>query len=1049
MQPYVRFPAIHGNRIAFVAEDDVWVVSAEGGPTRRLTAVQGHTSHPVFSPDGRQLAYLSTREGTAEVYLCDAQGGGHTRLTYGSGATAVCGFGDDGESVIYASAAGRPSPKEAMLWSVPVGGGEPARLPYGLGTALAVDGEHIALARHEDDLARWKRYKGGRMGTIWLSTGGAFTQLDADGARVARPMWLDGRLWFVSDGSYVANLWSCLPDGSELRQETHHDDFAVRHASSDGGAIAYACGARLFRLVPGEEPVEVALDHHAPAERLARRQVSTRRYLQGVDLHPDGRSLALNIRGKAVTIGTFEGAPEQHGARHGTRYRLLRWFADGERLAAASDGSGEEQVIVFADGTERALPCPELGRPTDLSVSPTGEHIAAVDDRNQVFVLPLDGEPVRADHSDAGRITSPRWSSDGQWLVYSATAHRGAAAQLRLFHVPSGAVHPLTDGRFLDTSPSFDPAGRFVAFLSNRDLSPVYDQAFFDVNFPATLRPYLVMLQGSEPTPFRREPQPVGGKSDTLEPAESVDIELDGIAQRLVRVPMRARRYLHLEATLQGLVADSEPVNTGRDNWSAGGAPPARRSLHILHHSTQTEHSGLPRHSGFTVSHNGKALLLRVSDKLRVVPFPGPDKKLPTGSGAGRKTGWFNSRRVSVTIDPRAEWGQMLRESWRWMRDHFWVDDHSGVDWDAAWERYSPLLDRVATRGEYSDLVWLMIGELGTSHAYEMQGDYRRLPGWSVAKLGAEFTWDDGWKIARLAQGDAELHRGTSPLTAPGVGLEVGDVLTRIDGAPAREDEAVGGALIDRGGKRVRLQVRPADGGEERSVVVTALPSDANAWYRAWVRANRERVHRETNGRVGYVHIPDMGPGGYADFHRDYLVECTRDALVVDVRYNRGGHVSQLIMEKLLRRPVGYNIARYDGHSTYPSHAMAGPMVALTNEMAGSDGDIFSHTFKLYGAGPLIGTRTWGGVIGIWPRARHADGGLTTQPEFSFWFEDVGWQVENYGTEPDIEVPVHPEDYAAARDVQLERGLAEIQRLLAEFKGHPGLGERPYLGRQR
>lgn len=1042
MSPYVRYPAVAGDRVVFVCDDDLWSVALAGGPTRRLTANQGTVSHPVFASDGSKLAYLSTRDGTSEVYVSDADGGTPTRLTWGSGATAVCHVSEAG--VVYASSAGRPSAKEAMLWRVPLEGGEPARLEFGLAVSLAVHGDNVALARHEDDLAKWKRYRGGRVGCIWFRTDGDFVRLDVGVARVANPMWLGGRLWFVSDHTFTANLWSVDTNGGDLRQETHHDDFAVRHAQTDGTHVVYACGADLWRLVPGSESVRVELDHSSPAERLVDRQVGLR-HLQSARLHPDGRSLAMVVRGKPVTIGTFEGPMRVLGDRNGPRYRLLTWFHDGERLAAVSDATGEDRLVVFDNDGERTVDVPGLGRPLAVEVSPDGGRVALTDDRGSVAVVHLGGGSEIIDFSEAGRCSGLSWSSDGQWLVYACPTARGVASTIKLWGV-DGTTADLTDGRFRDTSPSFDPCGRFVAFLSNRELDPVYDQAYFDVNFPLSVRPYLVTLRGDVTSPLHPEPRAVGGSAAKPNAAETVAIETEGIRDRLIRMPMPSRRYLALHATLTGLVASSEPVaGAGASAWKGSGAPPANKFLHIYHWSTRSETQGLPRHSGFSVSSNGKALLLRVGFKLRVVPLPGPEKKLPNGSSAGRKNGWFAASRVSVRLDLRTEWRQMLRETWRWMRDHFWTDNHSGVDWDAVWTQYSPLLDRVCSRREYGDLVWEMVGELGTSHAYEMLGDYRRLPGWRVGTLAAEYSWADGWRVDRLARGEAGMPGGTSPLTQAGVDVRVGDVIVAVDGLTLAEHQPVGSALVDRGGKRVDVRVRRGD--DVRTVTITALHDASNAWYRDWVRGNRERIHAETDGRVGYVHIPDMGPSGYSDFHRDYLRECLRDALIVDVRYNRGGHVSQLILEKLRRTPIGYNQSRWDGASTYPSHAVRGPMVALTNEMAGSDGDIFSHSFKIYGLGPLIGARTWGGVIGIWPRARHADGSITTQPEFSYWFQDVGYQVENYGTDPDIVVPVHPEHYGTGQDVQLERGLAEVLSALETAPPAPDLGDRPYLGR--
>ncbi len=369
----------------------------------------------------------------------------------------------------------------------------------------------------------------------------------------------------------------------------------------------------------------------------------------------------------------------------------------------------------------------------------------------------------------------------------------------------------------------------------------------------------------------------------------------------------------------------------------------------------------------------------------------------------------------------------------------------SQVDWVAIHDRYLPLVDRVCSRSEFSDLMWEMQGELGTSHAYEFGGDYRPEPSYWQGHLGADFEYDskmDAWQITHIYQGDAWEPAADSSLTKPGINIKVGDHLISVNGRKLSHSLSPAAALVNLAWNEVLLGVSGKDGSEPRSVTVKVLASETPARYREWVEANRQRVHQATGGRVGYVHIPDMMGKGYAEFHRGYLAEVDREGLVVDVRFNGGGHVSALILEKLARRRLGYDTSRWGQVPVpYPPESVLGPMVALTNEHAGSDGDIFSHGFKMMKLGPLIGKRTWGGVIGITPSHPLVDGTLTTQPEFSFWFSDVGWGVENYGTDPDIEVDITPQDYARGFDAQLERAIEEIQKLLEA--NPPGLPEFP------
>jgi tricorn protease len=395
-----------------------------------------------------------------------------------------------------------------------------------------------------------------------------------------------------------------------------------------------------------------------------------------------------------------------------------------------------------------------------------------------------------------------------------------------------------------------------------------------------------------------------------------------------------------------------------------------------------------------------------------------------------------------------AEFRQMFQEAWRLQREQFWTEDLSGIDWAAIHNRYQPLVQRITTRSEFSDLLWELQGELETSHAYEMGGEYRKGPDYRQGFLGVNWEYDTdkgGYRITHIARGDTWDPSTTSPLTGPGVNLDVGDVVLAINGQPLSGQVTPAERLVNQAGVEVVLTIRGADDAPPRMVTVKALGDERPARYRDWVEANRSRVHEATSGRVGYIHVPDMGADGYAEFHRAYLVEFDRDALIIDVRVNGGGHVSGLLLEKLARKRVGYDFPRWAAPKPYPDESPAGPMVCLTNELAGSDGDIFSHTFKMLKLGPLVGKRTWGGVIGIWPRHGLVDGTVTTQPEFSFYFDDVGWRVENYGTDPDIEVDNAPHDYARGADPQLDKAIEVALDVLSKHPPHrPHPTDRPH-----
>jgi tricorn protease len=537
-------------------------------------------------------------------------------------------------------------------------------------------------------------------------------------------------------------------------------------------------------------------------------------------------------------------------------------------------------------------------------------------------------------------------------------------------------------------------------------------------------------------------------KPDPAAPAKPpLRIDLDGVGDRVVPVPVPEGRYSQVVGIKGKILMTSWPVlgSLGRDSFSGGAGP--RGSLEVYDLSEQRHDVLTGGINGFEVSGDGLTLAYRSGRRLRVVKAG--EKPPEYDDGASRRSGWLDLDRVRVSVDPGSEWMQMFKEAWRLQRDHFWAEDMSGVDWWLVLDRYMPLVGKVATRLEFSDLMWEMQGELGTSHAYELGGDYRPAPAYLIGHLAADLAHDDeaaSWRFTHVVDGDPWDPEAGSPLRAPGVNIAAGDRLLAVNGRRVDAETTPAALLVNQAGLAVELTVADADGSEKRTVVVSTLRDDRPARYREWVSGNRARVHEATGGRVGYVHLPDMGARGYAEFHRSYLAEVEHEALIVDVRFNGGGHVSQLVLEKLARRRIGYDVSRWGEPEPYPADSPAGPLVALTNEHAGSDGDIFTHCFKLLGLGPVVGKRTWGGVIGISPRHALVDGSLTTQPEYAFWFSDVGWSVENYGTDPDVDVDIRPQDHVAGHDPQLDKA---VELALAALRKHrplsADLAQRPRL----
>ncbi len=1095
-QGYYRWPTIHGDTVVFVCEDDLWSVAASGGVARRLTANPGSVQSPALSPDGALLAFVGRDEGPGEVFVMPAEGGEARRLTFLGATMRVCGWSRDGREILFASSASLPFARMALLYAISADGGEPRLLPTGPAVTISYGpADGAVIGRNESDPARWKRYRGGRTGDVWIDVDGTgeWRRLIALPGNIAIPLWVGERIYFVSDHEGVGNLYSCLPTGEDLQRHTWHREYYARFPSTDGRRIVYHAGADLYLFDPETNTSRtIDVELHSPRTQRKRRFVDPARFLQSVALHPAGHALAAVVRGKPFTFGNWEGAVLHHGDPGAVRYRLASWLPDGRRMVVVSDAAGEETLeihsVTFGNGVQQTtsgesaasgavvplfdepvrLEGLDIGRPMSLVVSPKALLVAIANNRNELLLVDLTERTVRLlDRSRHAPMPGIAWSPDGRWLAYGFWETRQTSV-IKLCEIATGVITPVTRPVLVDRSPAFDPEGKYLYFISYRDFDPVYDDMHFDLGFPRGARPFLVTLRADLRSPFVPGPHPLeqapkppateakpAGESDertahaqeTAQSEPAITIDLEGIADRIVAFPLPVGRYRQIAGIPGKALFTVFPIEGALgQSWMPGDSAAARGRLDVYDFETLSSDTLIDNVSSFHLSSDSKTLVYRAGNRVRVVKAG--EKPKDNSNEPGRKSGWVDLSRIKLMISPPAEWVQMYREAWRLQRDHFWTPDMSGVNWLMVYQRYLPLLERVATRGEFSDLLWEMQGELGTSHAYEYGGDYRPEPRYSLGKLGADLRYDaetDSYIVERIIGGDVWNERASSPLARAGVNIAPGDRLIAVGSRRVGRGVSPHELLVNQAGSDVLLTFRKADG-TLRAVTIKALYDETQARYREWVERNRTIVHDATNGRVGYLHIPDMQAYGYAEFHRGFLAEVTREGLIVDVRYNAGGFVSPLIAEKLARKRLGYDVSRWGEPAPYPPESMMGPMVAIINEAAGSDGDIISHVFKMMKLGPLIGKRTWGGVIGIRPRDTLIDGGVTTQPEYSFWSAEAGWQLENHGVEPDIEVEMRPQDYVAGVDPQLERAIAEVLRLMSDNPPRlPEFGERPRL----
>jgi tricorn protease len=1048
---YLRMPAIAGDRLAFVADDDVWTATTEGGTASRLTSDHAAVNSLALSPDGDLVAYGCTRDAHPEVYVVETAGGVSRRLTYwGDPSTRVIGW-LDGHPVA-TTTAGQPSIRPTWAYLVPVDGGPPERLPYGPVSAMRrgpTGAVVVGINQSSRRGAAWKRYRGGSAAALWLdSTGGGtferfLTELDG---QLEDPCWVGERVAFVSDHEGWGNVYSVDATGGDLRRHTDHGDHYARAASSDGTHVVYQCAGDIWlldELTADSQPRLLEIELGSARHGTAPVTLDAKEHLNAFAPGREGRGSAVEVRGSVFWLTHRDGPARHLGGGDGVRARTPHTFGpkDAQLVAWVTDADGEDAVevapVTGGEAAPRRFAGGQLGRVGGITGSPDGSRVAVAANDGRVIVIDLaDGALQTLEQGVHDQSTGLAFSPDSKWLAWSRPGPE-PLSNIRLARLSDGECVDATPLRFGDTDPVFSMDGKYLVFLSSRTFDPVYDAHVFDMSFAGSTRPYLVTLAASTPSPFEAEPDGRPRRSDDRDgtshavtaPAPvlvEVTVDIEGLHERLTRAPVVAGHYTNLRAVEDGVafLREPSPGVLGED----GAKPDAksRAALVRLDFEKGRELELLDALDSFEVSGDGRSVVVRDGDRLRVLPADRREnsENWKDGGPPGDVVDEVDLSRVRVRVDPVVEWRQMYDEAARLMRDHFWVEDMSGVDWAAAVARYRPLVERLSTRDDLSELIWEVQGELGTSHAYESQPARHVEDRRKLGFLGGDFERDAGgtWRVARILPGEVGVPSARSPLRAPGAGVAVGDAITAIDGRPVDPAFGPAASLVGAADKPVELLVQ-RDGAALRRVAVTALADDRSLRYLAWVAEKRAAVHEATAGRVGYLHVPDMMGYGWAEMHRDLNLEIAREALIVDVRHNRGGHTSELVLEKLGRRVLGWDTVRHGQPQRYPHDAPRGPIVAITDFWAGSDGDIITATFKLRKLGPVVGTRTWGGVIGIDGRYDLVDRSMVTQPRYSFWFEELGWGVENHGVDPDVEVQYPPQDWAAGRDPQLEEGL--------------------------
>lgn len=1042
----VSQPAIGKSGIAFVYAGDLWAAGIDGTNVRRLTGISGVTN-PAISPDGTLVAFTAQYEGNADVYVVPMAGGVPTRLTWHPGADTVEGFTPDGASVVFTSGRSVFSGRYVQLFTVPVTGGAPTlvELPYAFRGAFSADGKRIAYNPLYDAFTQWKHYRGGTHSMIQIYTL-ATKAVEAlpqppDRPNDVYPMWIGDSVYFVSDRDGEFNLYSFDGKSKAVKKLTDHQDFPILWASAGAGKIIYEQAGYLHVFDPATgKHAKVAVGVAADLPDTRPRFVKGQRYIRSGSFSPSGARAAFEFRGEIVTVPAEKGDPRNLTNTPGVHERSPAWSPDGRSIAYFSDRGGEYQLIVASQdgkGEPKSYKLTGAGFYSRPAWSPDGKKIAYVDNGLAAYWIDLATGvskkfAAEAIHDPSGS-TAPAWAPDSKWIVYTLDT-RNYFRQVFVYSLDQDKSFAVTDGLSDVCEPIFDASGKYLYFFGSTDAGPVRDWfAMSNADMRETFGLYLVVLRKDGPSPLAKEsdeekkkddkPADKPGDKPADKPADksgdkpaavTVSIDLDGIGNRILSLPLPT--------------GDLRSLQTGEANqFFFLRTIDGKSALHHYDLATRKDETLLPDVNGYMVSFDGKKILYRSGQSWGTGPAKG---KIEPGQAR------MSVDAIEVRIEPRAEWPQIFDEAWRINRDYFYDPTMHGVDWVAMRKKYSAFLPDLAVRGDLNRVIQWMCSEVGVGHHRVGGGDVRaELPTVPGGLLGADYSIENGrYRFKKVYGGlnwNPELR---APLTEPGVDVKAGEYLIAVNGRDLKPPTSVYAPFENTSGRIVEITVGPnPDGSGSRTVQVVPIPSEAALRNRDWVEGNVRKVTEATNGRVAYVYVPNTSGAGHTYFKRYFYPQANRDAIIVDERFNGGGSVADYYTD-ILRRPLGaYWATRYGADFKTPTASIQGPKVLLIDETAGSGGDLFPWMWRKFKMGPLVGKRTWGGLVGTLGFPVLMDGGNVTAPNLAIWTED-GWVVENTGVPPDIEVDQNPADVMAGKDPQLERA---IQVVLEELKKNP------------
>jgi tricorn protease len=1053
----LRFPDIHGDRVVFTYGGDLWTASSSGGTATRLTAHPGVEVFGKFSPDGKWIAFTGQYDGDEQVYVVSASGGEPKQLTFYPARgpltprwgydNQVYGWTNDGKSIVFKSQRDSWTLPVARLYTVPATGGPATALPMpeaGSG-AFSPDGSKMVYSPQSRDFRTEKRYGGGQANQLYIFD---LKTLDAkkisDNPRPSRdPMWIGNTIYFNSDRDGHFNLYAYDVSGGKVTAVTTHKPWDVRWPSaSQDGRIVYELDGELH-VFDTKARKDAGISITVPDDGLARRpsRIPVANFIEDVSLSPKGERVLFCARGDIFSAPVEKGPTRNLTHSSGAHDKWPRWSPDGSRVAFISDKSGEEEVWVVAqDGSGSAEQLTAGGKAFRYAPewAPDGKRIAFGDKDGKIHILTV-GDKKLTEIADAkrGQIRDYVWSPRGNHLAFSMPSENGFSS-IYIWSASDGQVRKVTDELFNAYGPAWDPQGNYLYYLSDREFAPQISGIEFNYASSRSTGIFAVALRKDVKSPFPpesdevtiskeegdkpKEPEKKDAAAAPKPPADLV-IDFDGLGSRVAKVPVEANNYGGLAVKTGHLLYTVGPAfYYGRQ----GDKPP---SLRIYAIKDRKETTLVEDARGWVLSDDGAKVLVGGQGgsfaMYDATPQGIPSRKAVSTAG------------LAVDRVPAEEWSQIFNEAWRRYRDFFYVPNMHGYDWEALRKQYEPLLKYVAHRSDLNYVIGEMISELTVQHAYVEGGDFQIPPRPRVGLPGARFELDQKsgrFKIARVFPGQNEEDIYRSPLTEIGVNVTAGEYVLAINGEELKADDDPYRLLRNKADGPVQLTVNkePTMTGA-RTVSYRPITNESDLMYLEWVAANRKKVSDMTGGRVGYIHIPDMGAPGIREFIKWYYGQMDKEGLVVDVRANGGGNVSQMLIERLRRKVLALNYSRtFEEATTYPGGTFIGPMAALLNENSASDGDIFPAMFREAGLGPLIGKRSWGGVIGIGNRGTLIDGGAIFVPESAFASAKGQWIIEGYGVDPDIEVENDPKSLIEGKDPQLDRAVAEIMKKLRE-----------------